>query len=457
VVPPEFWVTGRMSAALASKHIGTVICSFRTDPWHGGAISQTEVARWAAVSQAQVSRTETGPPVLDLGRLVHWARVLRVPARLLWFELDIPGTPGGSPGGGRPRHSVALLDEVSSSRRREFVASGGLAATGMMAGPALESLERELDLIHITLDRGTTSEERTAHLESVADDLGVQMDLAGQPVVPAALVKPALAALRSIRMLLEQRQPTSQQVRLIRASAMVSQVVGGIWFSTSQFGRASGWYRAADKAAADAGDRYLQDSVLCERAVLPLYSDDPRGVLALVGPRLECRPAPSAATARLWGLKARAHAALGEPDEFERSIESARQALAGSRPELVRPGIFSFLPAKLDFYEATGATALGRPAIAVSTADRALLSDLPTTERSLTWLVRASALAQSGEVDEACRVAAGTLLDATTYHGQSVRASARTFNEVIKGINSAATREWHQVHADKHGQKRSSA
>jgi hypothetical protein len=442
-----------MSAAFASRNMGNVIYMFRTDPWHGGAIPQEVVAGWAATSQAQVSRIETGPPILDLRRLVHWARVLRVPARLLWFELDIPGTPGGSPGEGKPGHSAAQPDEVSPSRRRDFVATGGLAAaTGMMTGPALESLERELDLIHITLDRGTTSEERIAYLESAAEHLGVQIDLAS--VAPAALVKPTFAALRSIRMLLEQRQPTSQQVRLVRASAMVSQVAGEICFSANQFGKARDWYLAADKAASDAGDRYFQDITLIGRALLPLYSDDPRGVLALVGPRLEGRSAPSTATARLWGLKARAHATLGEPDEFERSIGSARQALAGSRPELVRPGIFSFLPAKLDFYEATGAVALSRPAVAVSTADRALLSDLPTADRTLTRLVRASALAQSGEVDEACRVATGTLLDATTYHGLTVRAYARKFDEGIRGINSAATREWHQVHADKHGQKR---
>jgi hypothetical protein len=454
VVPPEFWVSDRMRAALASRHLGKVIYSFRTDPWHRGAISQAVVAGWAGVSQVSVSRIESGPPLLDLGRLAHWARVLRVPARLLWFELDIPAAADGSPGEGKPGHSVAVLDEVSSSRRRDFVASGGLAAaSGIMAGSMLESLERELDLVHIALDRGTASEERIAYLESAAEDLGIQIALPGQPVAPAALVKPTFTALRSVRVLLEQRQPTGQQVRLVRVTAMVSQVVGEIWFSANQFGKARDWYLAADKAASDAGDRYLQDIALGGQAYLPLYSDDPRGVLTLVGSRLEGRPTPSAATAWLWGLKARAHATLSEPDEFARSIGSARQALANSRPELVRPGIFSILPAKLDFYEATGAVALGKPTIALSAADRALLSDLTTTNRTLTRLARASALAQSSEVDEACQVATATLLDATTCYSQSVRTYARKFDQAIRGINSAATREWHQVHAEKHRQK----
>src|SRR5262249_20454120 len=162
----------------------------------------------------------------------------------------------------------------------------------MLTGPAPDSLDRELDLIHITLDRGTASEERVTHLESAAENLGVQIDLA--TIVPATLVKPAFAALRSIRALLEQRQPTGHQVRLVGAAAMVSQVVGVIGEGASQFGKARDWYLAAGTAASDAGDRYLQDIVLAERALLLLYSDDPRGVLALTGPRLDGRPAPSA-------------------------------------------------------------------------------------------------------------------------------------------------------------------
>jgi hypothetical protein len=67
VVPAEFWVSDRISAALASRHMGNVIYAFRTHPWHGGAISQSVVAGWAGVSQGLVSRVESGPQPVDAG------------------------------------------------------------------------------------------------------------------------------------------------------------------------------------------------------------------------------------------------------------------------------------------------------------------------------------------------------------------------------------------------------
>jgi hypothetical protein len=228
-------------------------------------------------------------------------------------------------------------------------------------------------------------------------------------------------------------------------------------FGTGQIKRARAWYQAAEKAAADAGDRYLLDIALGGQALLLTYADDSRGALRLVGPRLGGDPSPSPAIARLWGFKARAHAALGEASEFQRSIESARQALDGSRQELICPGIFSCTATTLDFHEATSAVRLTRPAVAIRAADRVLLSGQRTTDRTLARLERASALAQSGEVDEACREATATLLDPGTLDKMSVRAYARKFDEVVRGINSAATCEWHQVHADKHGKKRPSA
>jgi hypothetical protein len=142
-------------------------------------------------------------------------------------------------------------------------------------------------------------------------------------------------------------------------------------------------------------------------------------VIALLGPRLDASPGPSPAVANLWGLRARAHAMLGEATEFQRSVECARESLARSRAELIGSGILYFAPANLAFYEATAAVKLGRPVIAIGAADRALSLFDPVEEIDLTLsrLNRAAALAQLGEVDEACRVATGALLDLRTYHG----------------------------------------
>jgi transcriptional regulator with XRE-family HTH domain len=63
------------------------------NPWHGQLLSQGVVAGWVGLNQTQLSRIETGAPSQDLAKLIQWARVLRIPDRLLWFSL-----PGGSAG-----------------------------------------------------------------------------------------------------------------------------------------------------------------------------------------------------------------------------------------------------------------------------------------------------------------------------------------------------------------------
>lgn len=86
-VPAEFWATDRMRDALATWHMGRVIAAYRDHPLHGRPLAQEIVAGWAGITQAQLSRIESGPPVRDLDKLTEWARALHIPASLLWFKL----------------------------------------------------------------------------------------------------------------------------------------------------------------------------------------------------------------------------------------------------------------------------------------------------------------------------------------------------------------------------------
>jgi transcriptional regulator with XRE-family HTH domain/tetratricopeptide (TPR) repeat protein len=443
VLPPAFWLADNIRDAISQRHMGKLIKAYRNHPFHGEPISQATVARWGQVSQAQLSRIESGNPVRDLDRLIHWANTLHIPQRLLWFDLAEHAGDDDRQEPARSRASIGGT-EVSSSLRREVVALSGLAIAGRM----VETLEHELDMVHMTIDRGTTSEERAAYFERTAGQLGIQ----AVQVAPMSVIRPTLTTLSSIRSLLEQRQPTRQQVRLLRATAMLSTVAGEVLFNTGQFKRAHEWYKAAEHAANDVGDRYLMDIALAGQAYLPTYSDDPRGVLALLDPRLEGKAVPTPAISWLWAFKAKAHAALGQADDFQQAVEKSQDALIRSRPEMVIPGIFSFRPEKLAFYEATGAVRLKRPEIAITAADRALsLYDLSeTTDPSLTRLERASALALAQEIPEACQVAIEALLDPNTYHGIAVRTSASRFDGLLRGIQSPDTRQWREVHDEKH-------
>ncbi|HSL08345.1 MAG TPA: helix-turn-helix transcriptional regulator [Pseudonocardiaceae bacterium] len=91
-VPAEFWDTEQFKEAFAAQHIGRVFRAYRTHPHHHAVygpdgISQTLLGQWLGLRQPQVSKIEIGPPIPHLDRLQHWARVLRIPAELLWFRL----------------------------------------------------------------------------------------------------------------------------------------------------------------------------------------------------------------------------------------------------------------------------------------------------------------------------------------------------------------------------------
>jgi tetratricopeptide (TPR) repeat protein len=81
-----------MRRALATRHMGKIARAFRTHAY-GRPISQSVAASWFFLTQAQLSRIESGPPIQNMDRLVQWAHILRIPADLLWFPLPAPREP----------------------------------------------------------------------------------------------------------------------------------------------------------------------------------------------------------------------------------------------------------------------------------------------------------------------------------------------------------------------------
>jgi tetratricopeptide (TPR) repeat protein len=91
-VSEDFWDTEQFRDAFAAQHIGQVSRAYRRHPNHIAAygkdgIPQDTVGRWLGLTQAQVSRIESGPAVKHLDSLTHWAKTLRIPGYLLWFKL----------------------------------------------------------------------------------------------------------------------------------------------------------------------------------------------------------------------------------------------------------------------------------------------------------------------------------------------------------------------------------
>ncbi len=93
-LPDEFFETNDFRAAFSSRHIGKVFKAYRNHPRHlhilGKALNQEQLGRWLGLNQGQVSKIESAPkPEQDIELLQNYAAILRLPQRLLWF--DLPG------------------------------------------------------------------------------------------------------------------------------------------------------------------------------------------------------------------------------------------------------------------------------------------------------------------------------------------------------------------------------
>ncbi|MGW1740485.1 helix-turn-helix domain-containing protein [Nocardia sp. NPDC001965] len=340
---------------------------------------------------------------------------------------------------GRGQHLVSAEPEVKDDmRRRDLIACIGAGVAGQMA----DSLMHEPGRMTAALDVTSVSERRLDYFDALTSDLGRRV----VQVPPRTLLSSALDNFRAVRACLSERQATYNQIRLVRVAGRLANVVAEILFNEGYFDEARHWYMTAIHAFQDIGDRYSEDIALAGLSYLPTYSADPIGALAVLSPRLAQKPMSGAAVAWLWGMAGRAHAVMGDEDEFRLCIANAATALDSASPDEIELGIFSFRPEKLAFYEAIGHSRFGRTDQTSVAAHRALSMYDPTetTEPCLVRLEYASALLAAGEVDEACAVATQALTNDRTYLATSVTGRARRFDADLRGVNSRAVSAWRE-------------
>lgn len=219
-VPDDFWRNEALRQALAARHMGQVIRAYRCHPYHGRQpLPQEVVAGWVGITQAQLSRIEHGPAIMHLDRLIHWARVLRIPARYLWFKLpdtaEAPPTMVTEPG---------LGCEDGPMHRRSFVTTLPTAGAAGLPGMAeIESLRHHriavdglaaLHQVRCELDEALASSSvspRQLELieESVAEHVQVYPATA-----PTVMLSRLAGECTEVQRLSRQRQPAAVQARL---------------------------------------------------------------------------------------------------------------------------------------------------------------------------------------------------------------------------------------------------
>jgi tetratricopeptide (TPR) repeat protein len=166
-LPADFWHDRELQSALAERHMGQVIRAYRHHLHHGRQpLAQGEVAGWASLTQGQLSRIETGPPIHHLERLIFWAQLLGIPEGYLWFKL-----PEGD------------VDEESEVDRRQFL-SGSAAVAAEAVGSGLRtsrlglSAASEFNQLRVAVERASRLERSSQYvaLDVILPGLLVESD-----------------------------------------------------------------------------------------------------------------------------------------------------------------------------------------------------------------------------------------------------------------------------------------
>ncbi|MGH3889876.1 MAG: hypothetical protein ACRDSZ_25480 [Pseudonocardiaceae bacterium] len=317
-VPAEFWQTEQFEDAFAAQHIGRISRAYRTHPYHHtvygpDGISQTLLGQWLGLGQPQISRIETGAPIRNLDTLVYWARILRIPAELLWFTLPDekcqlatvePPSPGVPPAPdtsddpvlstpwnhrGTVKVAVVLSGGDDRVKRRVFLSLTGPALTA----PAHQWLVHEPEPLVSGLAGHRVSGELVDRLSTMVAELRRMDDVAGGGGV-FAMAQQAFGWVAGLLDRASYDERTGRALHVVLAE--LGRLCGFSAYDTGHHGLAQRFNVAALRAAHTADDRPLGAHILAGMAYQAATGGEPaEGVTlietALAGTRGRATPA----------------------------------------------------------------------------------------------------------------------------------------------------------------------
>jgi tetratricopeptide (TPR) repeat protein len=467
-VPPEFWTTGPMREALASRHMGRVIAAYRKHPFHGRLISQEIVGGWVRISQAQVSRIETNKPIKDLDHLIQWAKLLGIPEDLLWFKLpsphqtldDLPAESSPEPSfefegetplpvvddppsiillpvpidAGLPASARGIRQElagITPTERSALLASGGGAEVGLpvVGLNDLRHIVAALDDAWRYFD-GTVVEYFRGQLLACAGDDGAHGPRKTLPVVLGVI-----GALESNA----RRVKSPVRAELLTVAAQGAEFAGWLYRDIGVAEVASYWRQRAIEWAQEAGDSVLHGYVLLKESQAA-WDDRDADRMRTLAQAVQKGPwkLPPKVRAEAVQQEARGHAMLGgQLGLVERKLDEARELMADNG-SWSNGQSGSDLGAHYDLSLLTAQTAIcyfeaERPQRAVEIYQECLSEDT-FSHRDYGYFLSlmALALAAAAEPDEAAKVGVAALSIA------SETKSARTVKELVRLLDRLA-------------------
>lgn len=414
VLPPEFWTRPDIAAALSTCDVPAIVAAVR----EARGWSQGELARTLGYSQSWVSRVLNGQQSLTIEQVRDVARLLGIPVHLLRFANASARPAAPAPAPPTAARMAGRAREADPAQRRETA-----RAVAVPAAPqnGEDRSRNGVDESTAPALRAITGGQRRLDASSPARDLAAaavaHLDLSGRTLNRA------------------QRTPFAAPV-----AAAASEAAGfAAWLHADMgdHGSARTYYRAAIGRARQAGHDLLDVYMLGSLAAFEIDADDPALGLTLAeeaGHRLGGAAHP---TARAWlsCVGALAHAGLGDAAASHRAVAAAESFVA--RPDNAEPPwpwVFAFDDAKVAGYRALASVKLRDPGSAHVAFSDAFATLRPDGKHSAVLMVElASARADSGDIDEAFRLAGEALRTGAAFGSERIIGRVRRFRRRYQG------------------------
>ncbi len=364
-VLPGFWDHTEIRQALADRHMGRVIAAYRRHPTHRAPIRQSDTARWAGMSQVRISQIENGAPIKHLDTLIFWAKLIGIPAHLLWFQL--PGrphparsSPRTAPAPGLGRYRLFRLGAPDPAENQDMAVMRALRA----ADPAVGG--------------GHVYRELTHYLNT---ELAPRL-LSGEDDDPMTFV----------------------------AAAGMVEMAGWMAHDAGRDDRAAKQFTRARTLSRLGPDRHLTVHILASLSHLDLHRAQPESAIRhAYDAQSELAKVPShpELEARLLAMQARGYAQLGQSRQAHVLLDRAAETVTATPANSLSPWVSRFDLASLATEAARCSRHLGELDQAADQAQQVIDLRPPDRVRSRAFaqLTLAAVLAAQGHPEQACAVA----------------------------------------------------
>lgn len=388
----------KVLGALSGRDFGALFAAV-----NASGVSFNKIAEACGMKAERVSRLARGDgEVVSLPVIERIADGLRIPGPLL----GLAERPWESPGRSTPNGDDPM--------KRRILLRSALAAGLTSAG--LAALSEARHAVDLTLTGGTAD---IGLWESAAEQYGYGYH--GQP--PAERLADLATDFHSMRPLLGLPLTVADRTRVCRATAQLAGMTAIVLHDLGDRSESTAWFRTAERAAKESGDRTLHAWVLARHAMAPLNLGAPQAAVDLAEKaRATAGKQPTAAAALAAAVAARAYALLHRPDEAHAALADADRLAARLAGEQRADTWFGYCEEKHHVHLSQALTHLGETRRAFASQERALelCSASSRMAPALLRLDRAMCLRGEGEVEGACDTAARVLKGLPAEHRQGL-------------------------------------